>query len=235
MLKSLLVKDIRLLSRYLILGGLLTVLGYGMGYLMTSQLPEEEFPSSHLGRMALSLSGGSIVALWLGMFGLALVAGNAFTAERMDRSALFLDYMPPTRRQILYSKLLVVVGFTILVFAIAITANLTAWSLTAYVVIPERLLMKSETIFGICKIMTCVTGASFAISSIAKSNGAPILVGLFSPLIVLSLVKSLDYALDLPVAGDTLFPRLCNACLVLGLGAFAVGCRWFVGQRYETG
>ena len=234
MLKSLLIKDVRLLSRYLILGGLLTVLGYGMGYLMTSQLPEEQYPSSFVARTALALSGGSIVSLWLGMFALALVAGNSFAAERMDRSALFLDYLPPTRNQVLCSKLFVVVGFTVLVFAIAITVNLTAWSLSAYVAIPEYIMIKSQTIVGICKIMTCVTGTSFAVSAIAKSNGAPILLGLFSPLVVLSLVKCVDYFMDLPVAGDTLFPRLGNACLVLGLGALAVGCRWFVRQRYEN-
>ena len=233
MLKSLLIKDVRLLSSYMMLGALLTVLAYVICFVSVSIMPEETYPSP-IARTAMVLSGGSIAGLWLATFGCAMVAGNAFAAERMDRSASFLDYLPPTRKQVLLSKLLIVVGFTSLLFVTSIVATSAAWSLSASQSLQKGMLVELNTIIHVCKILTCVTGISFAISAIAKSNGAPILLGLFSPLMVLSAVKSVDFLLDLPMKGETLFPRVANACLVFGLASMFMGCRWYVSQRYEN-
>lgn len=109
-----------------------------------------------------------------------------------------------------------------------------SWWLTRYASVPENVLTEYTTVLRVCKILCCVTGVSFAVSAIAKTNGAPILLGLFSPLIVLSAVKSVDYLIDLPVKGETLFPRIANACLVLGIASMVTGCWWFVRQRYEN-
>ena len=86
----------------------------------------------------MGLSGGSGTELMLAGIACALVNGNVFTAERMDRSAQFLDYLPPTRRQILLSKLLVVVGFTLMVIVIALSAVLLAWSLAVVYLYPRK-------------------------------------------------------------------------------------------------
>jgi len=217
----------------LILGTILTLMAYFWGIVIVYVTPKDFLPPVLVARIAAVLSIGSIAGLWFATFGCALVAGNAFTAERMDRSALFLDYLPPTRKQVLFSKLLVVVGFMSLVFLVSIVSSAVAWSLVSNVSLPKGALIELNTVLQVCKFLTCVTGISFAVSAIAKSNGAPILLGLFSPLVVFSAVKSVDFLLDLPVKGETLFPRVANACLVFGVASMVMGSWWYVSQRYE--
>lgn len=85
MLKALLIKDFRLLSSYLLIGAILTVLSYVMSFGITWTLPNEMYNPSAIARTSMALSSGGSIGLWFGMFACALVAGNAFTAERMDR------------------------------------------------------------------------------------------------------------------------------------------------------
>jgi len=196
--------------------------------------PFDNYNAPPIARIAIGLSGGSVLALLLTGFACALVSGNVFTAERMDRSAHFLDYLPPTRRQVLFSKSLVAVGFTLIVVLVALSTELLAWSLTSYAAIPEKKLNQIETVLNFSKLVLCVTGVSWAVSSISKSNGAPILLGLFSPLIVLSAVKGIDYFVELPDSLEMSFLRVSNACLFVGVAGFALGCFWFLNQRYES-
>ncbi len=196
--------------------------------------PFDNYDAPPIARIAIGLSGGSVLELLLAGFACALVSGNIFTAERMDRSAHFLDYLPPTRRQILFSKSLVAVGFTLIVVLVALSTELLAWSLTSYAAIPEENLNQIETVLNFSKLVICVTGVSWAVSSISKSNGAPILLGLFSPLIVLSAIKCIDYFVDFSDSGEMLFARVSNACLLVGVASFVLGCYWFLSQRYES-
>lgn len=235
MLKSMLLKDIRLLSSYLVLSAILVLLAYALGFTSLQLMPVESMPhlASPSARAATVLSAGCLVGLWLSIFGCAMLGGNAFAAERMDRSALFLDYLPPTRQQVLISKLTVVIGFMLLHFLVSLGSARLASSLTTGVSMPRGTVVEISTVIHVCKIVTCVTGISFAVSTIAKSTGPPILLGLFAPLIVFGLVKSVDFLLDLPLQGETIFPRVASACLVFGAGGILTGCWWYIRQRYE--
>ena len=234
MLKSLLIKDIRLLSRPLILGIVLIAVAYVAAFGTVWATDYGDVTLTTVGRTAVALSAGSILVLTFGMFACAMVSGNSFAIERMDRSSLFLDYLPPSRSQVLSSKLIVVVGFTSVIFALALMSSWAARSLTSMAIIPDGFLTETTTVWGFCKLVTCVTGVSFAVSSIAKSNSAPILLGLFSPLVVVSAIKLADYVFDLPVMGQNFFPRLANGCLLLGVAGLVTGCHWFVARRYEN-
>jgi ABC-type transport system involved in multi-copper enzyme maturation permease subunit len=52
------------------------------------------------------LLDASFFSMALSQLTLAVLAGNSIAAERADRSAEFLAYLPPSRKQILASKLL---------------------------------------------------------------------------------------------------------------------------------
>jgi ABC-type transport system involved in multi-copper enzyme maturation permease subunit len=59
-----------------------------------------------VGEWSALLLAASFFSLGLSQLTLALLGGNSIAAERADRSAEFLAYLPPSRLQILASKLL---------------------------------------------------------------------------------------------------------------------------------
>ena len=71
----------------------------------------------------------SFLSLGLSQLTLVMLAGNSIASERADRSAEFLAYLPPSRTQILASKLLL----AMLAAGVTWTVNLTVseWAVPA--------------------------------------------------------------------------------------------------------
>jgi len=99
------------------------------------------------------------ISLTLSLFTFAMLGGNAVAAERADRSAEFLAYLPVSRGAVLASKSIIALGPTLLIW----TVNLAA-------------------LFIVAPAITHVSAADI----VAKSDGRESL-GLFAGLTVLLL------------------------------------------------
>jgi len=60
----------------------------------------------------------SVVSLALSLLTFGMLGGNAVAGERMDRSAEFLAYLPPSRAQVIASKAILAVGVGVLVWLV---------------------------------------------------------------------------------------------------------------------
>ena len=58
------------------------------------------------------------ISLMLSMVTIAMLGGNAMAAERADRSAEFLFYLPPSRRSLIASKIILAVGASLLIWIV---------------------------------------------------------------------------------------------------------------------
>jgi ABC-type transport system involved in multi-copper enzyme maturation permease subunit len=107
-MRGLLWKDYRL-NRGLLLLGVVALAGvYLVGLVVEVSHTWPEMPSANT--LADAIYSFGHMALNILPLLAALLGGNAIACERADRSAHFLAYLPPTKTQILASKLLVAAG-----------------------------------------------------------------------------------------------------------------------------
>jgi ABC-type transport system involved in multi-copper enzyme maturation permease subunit len=113
---SLLWKDYRLSRPILLMGVILflapyaTVAGTALYSFGLSLPPMKLWPEA--------LLPACLVSLGLSLVTLVTLAGSSIATERADRSAEFLAYLPPSRRRVLASKLLVVLVPVLCVWAV---------------------------------------------------------------------------------------------------------------------
>ena len=108
MLRTLLWKDVRLNLVVLRLAALLVVVSYaGMAIQGVTSGLEGQF---HGGLIHKIIWGGSALSHMCLQFSLAILSANLVASERADGSAEFLTYLPITRKDILFSKWLLLFG-----------------------------------------------------------------------------------------------------------------------------
>ena len=232
MIWALIRKDARLLRNYLRSAVVVT----GCSYLVTAIVIHRESPSDAstpwgIAMTLLVLALGSNLGFLSTAFMAALMAGSVFTLERSDRSAEFLACLPPTRKQNLVSKLSVVLVPIGLMIFVHILTNIAAHQVSTYVPAGSYLrngLLFATGILTYVSIIIATLGGALAVSALLKSNGVPVLCGLFNPFLVLGVVLILGYVLDIPAEGDAFANRYATSAFVIG-GAFAVmGCYWYL-------
>ena len=136
----------------------------------------------------------SLISLGLSGFTIVMLGANAIAAERGDRSAEFLAYLPPSRRAIIASKAIIVLSAWALIWLV----NLTAVYVIAPLVegVPLSAVGESHGNFAEALAMFGATsvillGTSWLLSSLLSSHsiatglgiGAPIMVGIFLAMI----------------------------------------------------
>ncbi len=104
-MRSLLWKDCRLNRLVLVVGATLLLGPHAAGLALKIYLPLSE-PTMPAPAWATVLFYTATYSLLLSTLTVALLGGNAIAVERPDRSAEFLAYLPPTRRKVLASKVL---------------------------------------------------------------------------------------------------------------------------------
>ena len=168
---ALLWKDYRL-NRFVLIAGTAIFLGPyavlgGVQAYMVWQEPGVPMPMSWPEVFALC----TLLSAMLSCLTMALVGGNAMACERPDRSAEFLAYLPPTRRKILASKLL-----------LAVMVGAVVWGLNASV---AAFLLKFadrhhalEGFVTVGAIMLLVFGASWLGSAVLASPGSAGVLGI---------------------------------------------------------
>jgi ABC-type transport system involved in multi-copper enzyme maturation permease subunit len=169
----------------------------------------------------------------------ALIGGNAFAGERVDRSAEFLASLPVTRKRILASKLLLV----LLIVAVI-------WSVNSLILFSLRSqigsLMEAVRVADVDRVFfreftnTALTGLLFFgvawfLSSFLTSPTFSICGSLFTPLVFLGAIYFIAELLSPETAASLrrmIEPAYLIFCFVAGLLGFAIGT-WHYLRRVE--
>ena len=169
MLRTLLWKDIRLNIVVLRLAAILVITSYAVIAIQgaTTGL-EGQF---HGGLFHKIIWGGSALSHMCLQFSLAILAANLVASERADGSAEFLTYLPISRREVLFSKGLLLFSTGAVATAVHFTGVLgAAWlsnlSLYDLVNLASGLLVISAAGLGACGIgwftSCCMNGNAIA-------------------------------------------------------------------------
>jgi ABC-type transport system involved in multi-copper enzyme maturation permease subunit len=153
---------------------------------------------------------------------MALIGGNVIAGERIDRSAEFQAYQPIPRIKILSAKLLLVLVIVAAIWLPNAWIFWAAWDpLVSHTVVLAYIVIGGLTMF-------CV---AWLLSSILGSPTLPVLVGLFTPLLIAWGIMVAADAHNMPE--NTLmeigFPAIC---LTLAPICFALGT-WLYLRRVE--
>ncbi len=228
MQRNLMYKDYRLVRHYLIglaivVLGCYTFLAWGMDHLL-------EFNAySANARLAVVLSGCNYCAFLCSFFLFALIAGNTFAMERQDRSCEFMDALPPNRIQRCTSKAVVVAVPLLISVAINVLVAFLANRIAVEAAITERIIPMSVVMDIVCLLLGTI-GIAWCISSIATNTGAPILLGLISPLLIMNAVFLVNYLLGHEAKDFEFLHQSGRAGLVTGILGFLIGSLWFIRE-----
>jgi ABC-type Na+ efflux pump permease subunit len=227
-LRALVWKDYRLMRGPIRLSVIASLLIYGTLYLGCRYFPTLE---NEPARVVAALAGGSISALLALVLAAAVVAGSALTTERLDRSAEFLAYLPPTRFQVLLGKLVVVLGFVLVQLVVHLACLAGAMQLESQAILPPGFRVNAVGHLGVAAAVLCTAGVAWGVSAVAESQAAPVLAGLLAPGAA-GLAVTIGRRLGgmQPDAGlsATLFMLFS---LALGLAGLFAGCYVFLSGK----
>lgn len=225
-MRALLWKDCRINLLVLVLGGGLLLGPYVAGALYQWYADWPSFPDA--ATWARILFAGSYFSLSLSQLTLALLGGNTIACERADRSAEFLAYLPPSRAKILASKALL---------ALVLAAVVWGTNLLAAEVLAPALSDASLDVLGLpnrwplAAVGIVVFGAGWLGSSFLTSPTFATTIGLFAPLLVISVLTLCSLAFNWPAHGEVA-TWYWPACAVFGVLCFAGGTSYYV-RRVE--
>jgi ABC-type transport system involved in multi-copper enzyme maturation permease subunit len=220
-MKKLLWKDFRLNRGLLLLSALGLTGVYLIGLIVEVSYSWPEMPTSKAwadglcsyGNMA--LSGMSFIA--------ALLGGNAIACERSDRSAYFLAYLPPTRKQILASKFFIATGALAIFWCVNCAAiyAIAPW-LSAEA---TNFLYMLGTPWGAFTSCVLTLGIGWLGSAFLEKPTFPVLMALASPFVL--GYGLFTFAAMLGISRFEVFEWAGLASFVIGVTAFAVGTRYY--------
>jgi ABC-type transport system involved in multi-copper enzyme maturation permease subunit len=223
---GLLWKDYRLNRGLLILSvvGLAGVYFIGLAVEISNTWPA--LPAPKVWADALSSYGH--MALSILPFIAALLGGNAIACERADRSAHFLAYLPPTKGQILVSKL-AVAGSALAIFC---GGNLVAIYLIAPLLNPEptNFLYMLGTPGGALAGCVLTFGIGWLGSAWLEKPTMPVLAALAVPFVIGYGLFTI--AAVFGISRFEVFEWTGVVSLSVGIAAFAAGT-WYYLRRVE--
>jgi len=178
-MRALIWKDYRLNRTLLILGFATLAAVYLLGAIAEISYVYPAVPESRACADAFVSYG--VISLHILPYVVAVFGGNAIACERADRSAHFLAYLPPTRRQIVASKLIVAIG--------SVAALWIGPLLSVYVIGPRWdpgaasfLPGASVGVAAACCVLTF--GVGWLGSACLERATIPVLVALASPIML---------------------------------------------------
>ena len=161
-------------------------------------------------------------SLGLSLLTLAVIAGVAFAAERQDKSAEFLAYMPVGRRALLASKIGIVFGTWAVIwgFNLLVALVLVPWLYARTPGLDPA--MRSGELEAITCVAVLVVGAGWLGSSFLESTAIATGMAIFAPVVVLGAMEGAIYYFGWTDVNEArTFLRLC---LGLGVPSFVAGC-----------
>ena len=231
MLRALIWKDVRVNRVPLTLAAALVVASYGAIAILA--MADPSVSAQPAGRvLSVILMAGSIACHVSAQLSLAVLAGNSIAAERADRSAEFLAYLPPGRGAILASKaiLLACVALALLLIhaaGIGLAIGIGGMPPDAQSGFDLSL---TATIFA---VGFCGAGIGWLASCSLSNNAAAILCAILAPIIVAVVVLLAALAINRPESmASNLTPLLAAAWLAVGAAGFVWGTRRYL-RRVE--
>jgi hypothetical protein len=215
-------RGVLLLGMALLLGPYATVLAGALHDHWPSWPPRGEWPAL--------LQMASFFSLVLSQLTLGLLAGNSIASERADRSAEFLAYLPPSRLEILASKLLLALLTAGVIWAVNL--SMTEWVIPALGTpldsswdrLSPRSLLAASTVM--------IFGVGWLGSALLGSPASATSLGLGVPLVAGSLLAQAAAALFGSGAREDLPFWATLVCLTVGSLCFLSGSVSFL-RRVE--
>lgn len=229
MLRALLWKDLRVNQLPLLIGLVLLFVPYVIASVAVVNMPIWG-ESTSASAWAVLLATGCHFSLMCSQVSLAMLSGHVIATERGDRSAEFMAYLPPSRRQILLSKAFLVVGAMAIVWgmnlAIMCIANLLAGDTDA-----STLTEDMASISHLAAVGILAAGAGWCASSMVENSGPAVTLSLVAPIALFGFFELTRYLAnwpDEPSFSDVYFA----GCWPAGLGLFAIGTAYYL-RRVE--
>ena len=229
MLRALLWKDLRVNRLPLLIGAVLLVVPYIIVSVAVVNMPLWE-EATRASSWAVLLATGCHFSVMCSQASLAMLSGHVIAAERGDRSAEFIAYLPPTRVQILLSKALVIGGALFVVWGMNLSlhwiSDLLAGDLNASTLTSHMASLSQLAAIGILAV-----GAGWCASSMLESSGPAVSFALVAPIVLFGFLQLTRYLGNWP--DELSFSDVYFAgCWPVGIGLFIVGIAYYV-QRVE--
>lgn len=224
-MKSLLWKDYRLARPVLLLGAALIGIAYLLGAVMEIKSTWPSLPPSNAWGSMLVVYG--TVALYFSAAITGMLGGHAIACERADRTTHFLAYLPPTKTQILASKLTIAAIATTVIWAwLLISVKLLAPSLAK----PGD--FDGSLFYAVGGMQLCMLtfGVGWLGSAIFESTLLPIIMALASPVAVGLAIFTVCDLVGIPRFEMSRWSGAASAWV--GVAAFALGT-WRYYRRVE--
>lgn len=216
MLRALFWKDVRV-NRLPLIFGLVLLIGpyfYAAGvFALTPSQDSVEALAAWGGILFL----GSMFSLGCSQLTLAVLAGHVIAVERVDRSAEFLAYLPPSKAQILFSKSTLLIGTGVIITSVNLIAAMVANSLVNS---QDPSAPGIRDLSQVSLVGVAAAGVGWAASAKLETTGAPVLLAIATPVVVLGAIYLTYFAFDWPVE------QLSGTTVLLTFGL--VGAVFFV-------
>ena len=171
------------------------------------------------------------ISLVLSLFTFAMLGGNAVAAERADRSAEFLGYLPVSRGAVLASKSIIALGPTLLIWAVNLAALfIVAPSITH--VPAADIVAKSdgrESLGLFAGLTVLLLGSGWFWSTVLNSHGLATGMSFFTLAAVGMGFIGLEFGCGLENFLENWF---VTTSLMVGIGGYVVGCAYYL-RRLE--
>lgn len=230
LVKALVWKDLRVNRLPLLIGMALLIAPYVVVGTAVTHMPVWE-EATRASAWAVLLATGCYFSLMCSQASLALLSGHVIAAERGDRSAEFLAYLPPSRGQVLFSKALVLAGSAAVVWGLNWGASLIADHLAGDTDAARMLTADMASIGRLAAIGVLAAGAGWCASSMLENSGPAVAFALVAPIVTFGAFQLIMYLANWPdelTFADVYFA----ACWPIGASLFAAGTVYFL-RRVE--
>lgn len=226
MLTALIRKDIRICRLPIVAGVVLLVAPFGMAAVIVSSMPlwTEAAPAS---AWAVLLGTGCYFSVMCSQPTLAMISGSIIAAERGDRSAEFLAYLPPSKFQILGSKFIVLVLAALVVYGVNFSIGLFADWLSDGTNASRNMTSDLVPWRYLAAIGVAAVGAGWCASAMSGSAGPAVAMAFLAPLVVLGGLAAVQYMTDWP-SSLAFAPIYFSGCTISGAILFSTGSVYFL-------
>lgn len=230
MLTALIRKDVRICRLPIAAGVVLLLAPFALAGMIVCNMPlwTEATPAT---AWATLLGAGYYFSIMCSQPTLAMISGNIIAAERSDRSAEFLAYLPPSRRQILSSKVVVLAAAAIIVWGFNLAVALIAEWLAGDTQAARAMTADLAPLGHLAAIGVVGVGAGWSASAVSSSTGPAVALAFAAPLVVLGGLSAIQYITGWPSVltfAEIYFP----CCGVIGVVLFLTGTVYFL-RRIE--